>query len=401
MIRNKHIVIGVCGGISAYKIPELLRILVKNGALVKVLMTRNAEAFIGKTTFEALSGNPVCISLFDGKSEGSIRHISWAQEADAVIVAPATANMIGKLANGIADDALSTFMLAVTSPKMICPAMNTNMYENRAVQRNIDILESDGYTIIEPDAGELACGVTGAGRLPTPEFIADRLQNLLHEKDFPNKKILISAGPTLEPIDPVRFISNHSSGKMGYAIAKAAEYRGADVTLVSGPTALCPPIGVRVVHVKTADEMAEAMMGYMEQSDIIIKVAAVADYKPAVRAEHKIKKTDERLVLDLEKNIDILKALGERKKHQILVGFAAETQELDNHAQKKLREKNLDLIVGNLVGSPASGFGSDSNKVTLYFPNGEKKSLPIMGKDEVANILLDHIAGKVMVDADR
>jgi phosphopantothenoylcysteine decarboxylase/phosphopantothenate--cysteine ligase len=188
---------------------------------------------------------------------------------------------------------------------------------------------------------------------------------------------------------------------MGYAIAKAAEYRGADVTLVSGPTALCPPIGVRVVHVKTADEMAEAMMGYMEQSDIIIKVAAVADYKPAVRAEHKIKKTDERLVLDLEKNIDILKALGERKKHQILVGFAAETQELDNHAQKKLREKNLDLIVGNLVGSPASGFGSDSNKVTLYFPNGEKKSLPIMGKDEVANILLDHIAGKVMVDADR
>ncbi|RJP81118.1 MAG: bifunctional phosphopantothenoylcysteine decarboxylase/phosphopantothenate--cysteine ligase CoaBC [Desulfobacteraceae bacterium] len=401
VIRNKHIVMGVCGGISAYKIPELLRILVKKGASVKVLMTRNAEAFIGKTTFEALSGNPVCVSLFDEKSEGSIRHISWAQEADAVIVAPATANMIGKLANGIADDALSTFMLAVTSPRMICPAMNTNMYENRAVQRNIDILESDGYTVIEPDAGELACGVTGAGRLPSPEFIADRLQKLLYDKDLLNKKILISAGPTIEPIDPVRFISNHSSGKMGYAIAKAAEYRGAEVTLVSGPTSLCPPIGVRVVHVKTADEMAESMLGNMEQSDIIIKVAAVADYKPVVRAEHKIKKTDERLSLHLEKNIDILKVLGERKKQQILVGFAAETQELDNNAQKKLREKNLDLIVGNLVGSTASAFGSDSNKVTLYFPNGEKKSLPIMGKDEVANILLDHIAGKVMTDDDR
>jgi phosphopantothenoylcysteine decarboxylase/phosphopantothenate--cysteine ligase len=399
-LQNKNIVLGVCGGIAAYKIPELLRILVKQGASVKVIMTKNSEAFIGKVTFEALSGNSVCVSLFDDRSEGAIRHIAWAQESDAVIIAPATANMIGKLANGIADDALSSFMLAVTSPRIICPAMNTNMYENRAVQRNLDVLESDGFTVLEPDAGELACGVTGAGRLPTPEFIADRLFMRLCEKDLKHKKILISAGPTIEPIDPVRFISNHSSGKMGYAIAKAAEYRGAEVTLVSGPTALCEPYGVHIIHVKTADEMAEAMFENMEQSDIIIKVAAVADYKARIQAKHKIKKSDEKLVLHLDKNVDILKALGEQKKHQIIVGFAAETQDLDSNAQKKLQEKNLDMIVGNIVGSSSSGFGVDTNKVTLYLPKGKKRSLPTMEKDEVAHILLDHIVEKVMVDIE-
>jgi phosphopantothenoylcysteine decarboxylase / phosphopantothenate---cysteine ligase len=400
IFQNKNIVLGVCGGIAAYKIPELLRILVKQGASVKVIMTRNAEAFIGKVTFEALSGNPVWVSLFEEESQGAIRHIAWAQESDAVIIAPATANMIGKLANGIADDALSTFMLAVTSPRIICPAMNTNMYENRAVQRNIDILESDGFIILEPDAGDLACGVTGAGRLPSPEYIADRLGKQLSKKDLLHQKILISAGPTMEPIDPVRFISNHSSGKMGYAVAKAAEHRGADVTLVSGPTALRAPIGVNTIHVKTADEMAEAMFENMELSDIVIKVAAVADYKPNVQAEHKIKKKDEKLILHLDKNVDILKALGKRKTHQILVGFAAETQDLDTHAREKLQEKNLDMIVGNIVGNSESGFGTDNNKVTLYFPDGKKKQFPTMEKDEVANILLDQIAERVTVDAE-
>jgi len=401
ILQGKNIILGVCGGISAYKIPELLRIIVKQGASVKVIMTRNAEAFIGKVTFEALSGNPVCVSLFEGESQGAIRHIAWAQECDAVVIAPATANMIGKLANGIADDALSTFMLAVTSPRIICPAMNTNMYENRATHRNMDILESDGFIILEPDAGELACGMTGAGRLPSPEYIADRLGKQLCRKDLLHQKILVSAGPTMEPIDPVRFISNHSSGKMGYAIAKAAEHRGADVTLVSGPTSLRVPVGVHMVHVKTADEMADAMFDNMETSNVVIKVAAVADYKPDIQAEHKIKKKDEKMILQLDRNVDILKELGKRKTNQILVGFAAETKDLDIHAREKLQGKNLDMIVGNIVGNSKSGFGLDTNKVTFYFPDGKKESFPTMGKDEVADILLDHIAERVTVDAER
>ncbi len=401
ILQGKNIILGVCGGISAYKIPELLRIIVKQGASVKVIMTRNAEAFIGKVTFEALSGNPVCVSLFEGESQGAIRHIAWAQECDAVVIAPATANMIGKLANGIADDALSTFMLAVTSPRIICPAMNTNMYENRATHRNMDILESDGFIILEPDAGELACGMTGAGRLPSPEYIADRLGKQLCRKDLLHQKILVSAGPTMEPIDPVRFISNHSSGKMGYAIAKAAEHRGADVTLVSGPTSLRVPVGVHMVHVKTADEMADAMFDNMETSNVVIKVAAVADYKPDIQAEHKIKKKDEKMILQLDRNVDILKELGKRKTNQILVGFAAETKDLDIHAREKLQGKNLDMIVGNIVGNSKSGFGLDTNTVTFYFPDGKKESFPTMGKDEVADILLDHIAERVTVDAER
>ncbi|RPJ82017.1 MAG: bifunctional phosphopantothenoylcysteine decarboxylase/phosphopantothenate--cysteine ligase CoaBC [Deltaproteobacteria bacterium] len=400
ILQGKNIILGVCGGIAAYKIPELLRIIVKQGASVRVIMTRNAEAFIGKVTFEALSGNPVCVSLFSEESQGAIRHIAWAQECDAVVIAPATANMIGKLANGIADDALSTFMLAVTSPRIICPAMNTNMYENRATHRNMDILESDGFIILEPDAGELACGMTGAGRLPSPEYIADRLGKQLCKKDFVHQKILVSAGPTMEPIDPVRFISNHSSGKMGYAIAKAAEHRGADVTLVSGPTSLRAPVGVHMIHVKTADEMAAAMFDNMETSTVVIKVAAVADYKPNVQAEHKIKKKDEKLVLQLDRNVDILKELGKRKTNQILVGFAAETKDLDIHAREKLQEKNLDMIVGNIVGNSESGFGLDTNTVTFYFPDGKKKSFPTMGKNEVADILLDHIAERATLDAE-
>jgi phosphopantothenoylcysteine decarboxylase/phosphopantothenate--cysteine ligase len=300
--------------------------------------------------------------------------------------------MIGKLANGIANDALSTFMLAVTSPKMICPSMNTSMYENRAVQRNLDILEGDEYVVIEPDSGELACGVTGAGRLPAPETIADRLVKAIQPKDLNRKRVVVTAGPTLEPIDPVRFISNHSSGKMGYAIARAAEHRGADVVLVSGPTSFPSPAGVLMINVKTADEMADAVFNYMENADIIIKVAAVADYKPSEPADSKIKKTKDNITLPLSKTIDILKEIGRRKKNsQFLVGFAAETDDLDANAVKKMDGKNLNMIVGNLVGGSSSGFGTDTNQVTFYFNGGKKESLPVLGKEEIAHILLDRI----------
>lgn len=397
-LKNKKIVLGVCGGIAAYKSAALLRMLVKQGASVKVILTENAKAFIGPLTLEALSGQPVCTSLYDDRADGSIRHIEWAREAHAVVIAPATANMIGKLANGIADDALSTFMLAVTSHKIICPSMNTSMYENRSVQRNLDILEGDEYMVVEPDAGELACGVTGAGRLPAPEYIADRLVKKLQPKDLSRKRIVVTAGPTLEPIDPVRFISNHSSGKMGYAIARAAEYRGADVVLVSGPTFLSPPAGVRMVSIKTADEMANAVFENMNNADIIIKVAAVSDYKPSEPVDYKIKKTSDNFLLPLDKNLDILKEIGRRKKDQFLVGFAAETHDLDLNSRKKIEEKNLDMIVGNLVGGSSSGFGVDTNKVTFYFKDGKTESLPVLGKDEVAHILLDRVIEQVVAD---
>ena len=381
----------MCGGIAAYKSAALLRLLIKAEAKVRVIMTQNAKAFVGPLTFEALSGQPVCTSLFDDREEGAIRHIEWANQADAVVIAPATANVIGKLANGIADDALTTFMLAVTCPKILCPSMNTIMYENRSMQRNLDILEADGYKLLAPGEGELACGTYGAGRLPEPADIADRLAHTLSPKDFKGKQILITAGPTLEPLDPVRFISNHSSGKMGYAIAGAGEHRGAEVILISGPTALPTPAGVRKIDVKTAREMADAVFEHMDKAHIIIKVAAVADYRPREMAVQKIKKNTDDMVVSMEKNIDILKEAGQRKKNQILVGFAAETQDLDKNAQKKLREKNLDMIAGNLVGDPSSGFGTDTNKVTLYFSDGSKEELQLMEKKSVADILLDRI----------
>lgn len=391
VIKNKNIVLGVCGGIAAYKSVELLRLLKKQGANVRVIMTENAGAFVGPTTFEALSGEAVCISLFEKTSDASIRHIDWAEEADVVVIAPATANIIGKLANGIADDALSTFMLAVTSPICICPSMNTHMYQSRAVQRNLETLKSDGYFIIEPGAGELACGTTGPGRLPKPEDIVDRLLKMLTIKDMKDKKVLVTAGPTWEAIDPVRFITNPSSGKMGYALARAAEYRGGDVILISGPTNIPDPLNVNVVRIKTAQEMAQAVFENMEDCHIIIKAAAVSDYSPKEKEKHKIKKDNDEMIIDLTKNQDILKELGKRKKDQVLVGFAAETRDLEKNAGKKLKEKNLDIIAGNLVGDSSSGFGVDTNKVTLFYKDGTKESMPEMTKDEVAHILLDRV----------
>lgn len=395
-LNEKHILLGVTGGIAAYKSVELLRLLKKAGAAVTVLPTHYALEFVGKTTFEVLSENPVLSDLFFD-TESSVKHIDIAASADGVIIAPATANIIGKLAHGIADDALTTTLLAVTCPVMVCPSMNTDMYQNIRVQRNLDILEADGWQILDPDSGALACKTEGAGRLPDPWFIFDRFASLLTKKDFNGKRVLISAGPTVEPIDPVRYISNHSSGKMGYAIARAAERRGAAVILVSGPVSLDPPPGVERIAVQTCDQMADMMLAHLERADIIIKVAAVADYKPLDPKTEKIKKTDgsPELAISMTENPDILKLIGEKKTgNQFLVGFAAETNDLEQNALKKMKKKNLDMIAANIVGKDDSGFKSDTNKVKLFSKDGGLYDIPLMSKDAVAHHLLDRIREK-------
>lgn len=393
VLKDKEIVLGVSGGIAAYKSVEILRLLKTAGASVRVMMTRHAEAFVGAMTFAVLSGRPVCRSLFDDSSgdDASIRHIDWAKDADGVVIAPATANVIGKLANGIADDALSTVMMAVTSPVLICPAMNTHMYENRAVQRNIDQLEADGLYIMEPDAGELACGTVGPGRLPSPEAVVERLANLLTPKDLAGQRVLVSAGPTHEPIDPVRFITNPSSGKMGFAIAAMAARRGGMVTLVTGPSHLPDPAAVNVVRVTTALEMADAVMAVSDTTDVVIKSAAVSDFRPAEPVNQKIKKEDAALEIRLTQNPDILKTLGDRNAGKIRVGFAAETADLSNYATKKLADKNLHMIVGNRVDREGVGFGGDDNTVTLFFRDGRSEDLPGMSKVALANVILDRV----------
>jgi phosphopantothenoylcysteine decarboxylase/phosphopantothenate--cysteine ligase len=395
-LKNKKVILAVCGGIAAYKSIEILRLLKKADAEVRVILTKSAQWFVGALTFEALSDQPVFTDMFKESNEASLRHIDWAREADGVIIAPATANMIGKLANGIADDHLSTFMMAVTSPVLICPSMNTHMYASQAVQRNLDTLRSDGYFLMEPGSGQLACGTTGPGRLPEPEEIYDRFLACLSTKDLDGKKILVTAGPTVEPIDPVRFISNPSSGKMGFSIARAAEHRGAEVTLVSGPTHLADPMNVTTIRVRTAAEMAHQVFQLMENADVIIKSAAVSDYSPKETQAHKVKKGKSEMILRLQQNKDILKTLGQKKKQQVLVGFAAETRDLKKNATQKLAEKNLDIIAGNLVGSADSGFESDTNTVTLFFKDGTAESLPTMDKLAVAHILLDRIIAKVL-----
>jgi len=391
-LSGKNIVIGICGGIAAYKSVTLLRLLKKQDANVRVIMTLNAGAFVGPLTFEALSGQKVCTSLFNNDGgDASIKHIEWAQSADAVIIAPATANMLAKLAAGIADDALSTFLLAVTAPVMLCPSMNTHMFEHQTVQRNLKTLKKDGYHLLAPDEGELACGVSGPGRLPEPEIILDRFLACLTPKDLLGRKILVTAGPTQEAIDPVRFISNPSSGKMGQAIACAAERRGAEVTLISGPTSLAEPLNVRMIKVITALEMHQAVWHHFEQADIIIKAAAVSDYRPVNPKHQKIKKKQDETVLALRKNPDILKELGKHKGERILVGFAAETEALEKNAAMKLAQKNLDLIVGNLIGADDAGFNADTNRVKFFYKDGTIETPHKMSKDAVAHLLLDRI----------
>jgi len=363
-LKDKSIVLGVCGGIAAYKAADFLRVLVKAGARTRVIMTEAAQAFVGVATFEALSGESVWTDMFGGQDGAPFRHIAWAEEADAVVIAPATANTIGKMAHGIADDPLTTFILAVRAPILVCPSMNTNMYENPIVQENITRLERPGITVLRPEAGSLACGREGPGRLPDVGTIAEEVRSLLCPNDLAGEQILVTAGPTHEPVDPARFISNPSSGKMGHLIARVARRRGAEVVLITGPTALPDPLGVRGIRVKTAQEMFDAVIGAAEKATITIMAAAVADWRPANPLEHKIKKEEMAECLPLERTADILKTLGENKKSQILVGFAAETRDLQQNASAKLNAKNLDLIVGNLIGQADSGFGSDTNQVS-------------------------------------
>jgi phosphopantothenoylcysteine decarboxylase/phosphopantothenate--cysteine ligase len=389
-LQGKHVTLGVTGGIAAYKAVELLRLMMKAGADVRVIMTANARWFVGPGTFQALSGQPVCTHLFD-EADAAIRHIDWAAATDLAVIAPATANCIGKLAQGIADDALSTYMLAVTAPVVICPAMNTHMFGHPSVQRNLETLQGYGHILIDPDAGELACGTVGPGRLPEPAYIMEKLATVMGPDDFAGRSILVTAGPTREAIDPVRYVSNPSTGKMGFAIARAACQRGAKVKLVCGPVGLPDPIGVAVQRVESAQEMYDTVLALLDGVDTVIGSAAVSDYRPAACAAHKIKKTADQMTLELERTRDILKAIGQRKGERLLIGFAAETRDLAENALPKLKAKNLDLIVGNVIGQPGAGFAGDTNQVTFFYPDGRAEPLAVMNKEKAAHCLLDRI----------
>ena len=392
MLHDKTIILGVTGGIAAYKAAELVRLYVKAGAEVHVIMTRGAQEFITPLTLQTLSSNPVHTEMFSLLSEREVGHISLADRADVFVVAPATANLVGKIAGGIADDLLTTTIMATRAPVLVAPAMNVNMWENPIYQRNQADLEQLGYHFVQPAEGFLACGWEGKGKLADPAEIFEETVGLTLPGDLEGETVLVTAGPTREEIDPVRYISNYSSGKMGYAVARAARLRGAKVVLVSGPSALPQPVGVERICVTSAAEMKEAVLSRCDEATIIVKAAAVADYRPAHRAEHKMKKhhTDA-LNLELEKNPDILSELGRRKGHRILVGFAAETRDLLENARKKLKEKNLDLIVANDITQQHAGFDVDTNVVRFLAPDGSEEILPEMSKDEVAHRLLDRI----------
>ena len=391
MLKDKVVVLGVTGGIAAYKGVELLRLLTKAGATVHVIMTRSATEFVTPLTFQTLSMNPVHTELFNLISEQEIGHISLADRADLFIIAPATANVIGKLANGIADDMLTTTVMATKAPVLIAPAMNVNMYQNPIYRENEERLRTHGYLFVEPVRGMLACGWEGEGKLQDPAAIFEAAMAVLTPNDLAGESVLVTAGPTREELDPVRFISNYSSGKMGYAIARAASRRGARVTLVTGPTCLDAPWGVEIIPITSALEMREAVLERYASSSVVIKAAAVADYRPARRAVDKIKKTDQPETVELVRNPDILAELGANKGGQFLVGFAAETESLLKNAAKKLNGKNLDLIVANDVGQTGAGFNVDTNIVRLLFRDGRVEELPLMEKDDVANVILDRV----------
>lgn len=392
MLKGKTVVLGVTGGIAAYKIANLASMLVKLHCDVHVIMTQNATNFITPITFETLTNNKCLIDTFDRNFQFHVEHVALAKRADVVMIAPATANVIGKLAHGIADDMLTTTVLACTCKKFVAPAMNTQMYRNPIVQDNMKTLKQYGFELIEPATGFLACRDVGEGKLPAPEVLLQYiLRELAFEKDMTGKKVLVTAGPTQESIDPVRYITNHSTGKMGYAIARHCMMRGADVTLVSGPTNLNPPPFVTVIPVVSAKEMFDAVTSHAKEQDIIIKSAAVADYRPATVASEKMKKSDNALALDLEKTEDILKYLGEHKKEsQFLCGFSMETENMLDNSRAKLVKKNLDMIVANNLKQTGAGFGTDTNIVTLITKKDEQE-LPILTKDEVAKAIVDKI----------
>lgn len=411
MLKDKNIILGVTGGIAAYKCVDLVSRLRKQGANVHVILTKGAQNFVTETAMREISGNPVVTSMWQEIQQYDVEHIALAQLADVVLVAPATANVIAKCACGMADDMLTTTLLATKAPVFFAPAMNTNMYENSITLQNLHTLQERGCHIIEPAAGHLACGISGVGRMPEPQELveiladffatgkapvepneADSRQKLAEGLDFSGVNILVTAAGTREPIDPVRYIGNRSSGKMGYAIAEAARDLGANVTLISGPSALTPLAGVNFFKVESARDMRRLVLENFPESQIVIKAAAVADYRVKNVADHKIKKNDEELTLVLEKNPDILKELGQKKqKGQVLVGFAAETQNLIQYAQSKLEKKNLDMIVANDVSKPQAGFNVDTNLIKLLKRDGSIEELPLMSKKDLAYIILNHV----------
>lgn len=395
MLKNKQIILGVSGGIAAYKAVELLRLLTKAGADVHVIMTRAAQEFVTPLTFQTLSANPVHTELFNLIAEREIGHIALADRADLCIIAPATANVIGKIAAGIADDMLTTTIMATKAPVLIAPAMNVNMYTNPIYKDNEDKLRRCGCLFVPPVTGALACGWEGDGKLAAPESIFEAAVAALSRHDFHGQTIMITAGPTREELDPVRFISNHSSGRMGYALARAAQHRGARVILVSGPVNLTPPFGVELVAVESAGEMHTAVMGRAGECTVIIKAAAVADYRPAERSAAKIKKKSAELSLQLVKTPDILAELGRLEKGPFLVGFAAETGNLTEFATKKLHEKNVDMIIANDVSQSDAGFNVDTNRVRLFFRDGRDVECALMSKDDLADVILDQIEAEL------
>ena len=392
MLTGKTVVLGVCGGIAAYKAVDVVSRLVKLGAAVHVIMTAAAVQFVAPLTFREISGQPVYTTMWEEPKLWNVEHIALARRADLFVIAPATANMLGKIANGIADDFLSTTVMATTAPVLLVPAMNTEMYLSAATQANLKTLETRCFKIMTPASGMLACGTEGIGRLPEPEAIVERIvAHFESGKSMKGIRLLVTAGGTREAIDPVRYIGNRSSGKMGYAIAAAAAERGAEVTLVSGPVALPTPAGVKRVSVESALEMREAVLAAFSNVDVVIKAAAVADYRPEVVSEQKIKKNSANLTVALTKNPDILAELGKIKTGQFLVGFAAETQELVANATEKLRRKNLDMLVANDVTLPGAGFESETNIVKLLSKDGRVEELPQMSKQSLAGLLLDRV----------
>lgn len=392
MLTGKTILLGVTGGIAAYKSASLASLLVKAGAEVRVIMTENAKNFITPITFETLTGHKCITDTFDRNFEFSVEHVSLAQKADAIMIAPATANVIAKLAHGLADDMLTTTVLASKAPKIIAPAMNTGMYENPVTQDNLALLQKYGMEVVTPASGRLACGDVGAGKMPEPETLIEYIYKVCaYKKDMTGMKVLVTAGPTQEALDPVRYLTNHSSGKMGYNIAKICMLRGAEVTLVSGKTALTAPMFVHTIPVTSAKDMFDAVTSHAPEMDLIIKAAAVADYRPSHIADEKVKKLDAELAIPLERTDDILKYLGEHKRPgQFLCGFSMETENMLENSQKKLQKKNLDMIVANNLKVAGAGFETDTNIVTFITPDTVTE-LPIMGKDQVAFRLIDKI----------
>jgi len=393
MLKNREIILGVTGGIAAYKSVELLRELTRKGVNVHVVMTQNAQQFITPLTFQTLSGNPVLRDMFQLLEGSKIGHVALADIADLMVICPATANIMGKIANGIADDFLTTMVMTTKVPVLLSPSMNVNMWQSSLVQNNVERLKAHGYQFVDPIEGDLACGSVGKGKLADIEEIVEKIEDIFTKKDLFHQRVLVTAGPTLEPIDPVRYITNRSSGKMGFALAKIARRRGAEVTLITGPNSLSlPRRDIPRIMVNDAREMHEAVLHHFEDSHIVIMAAAVADFRPRDILTEKItKRKNGTYLLEMDKNPDILKELGEKRHNHILVGFAAETSGLMENAEVKLKEKNLDIIVANDVTQPGAGFGVDTNIVKILDAAGKVKKIPLLSKDEVANIILDQV----------